>query len=178
MKLTDFPKPAFFRDLEAVIERIGPITVLVLADGAFGALPEALAKWRLLFKGCQILIGCPEAISIEFEKELASSGPNLLVLNMPTWQGTSWSEAALNMAKSIAPVPRCVVSCVSYDPYGTVVKHDLESGVLRLLEHYKALYLVHDTVFGTLRVLDAKLLRDRLYFRPKKIWMYHFVVRT
>ncbi len=97
-------------------------------------------------------------------------------LGVIRWEGALLILSLYKTFERLAISPNLFLSCVPYDSYGIMIKKDIESCVLSLVERYKALYIVHDSVYKILRVLDGLLLRDRLVNRPLRLKIYNSIV--
>lgn len=166
------PRPAFVRDLaDALLER-RDVRVVAIMDGSSSQARAALARWREVVKDNQLLI----ASSAELLRSLSMESCEAVILG--AWAGGKLSEEAKKALTTIAPTPALVVTCEPYDPYGTLVKAELEESLLPLIQQWNAVLLVHDNTYETLRAYDAPLLRDRLFARPRRIRWYKRAVRV
>ena len=173
----DFPAPAFVRDLPAIVERTGPLAVLVLVDDESQAGEAAAARWIDQLPGCVVHLAAPEAAHEAVRAWPVAGRPGVTPVTVPGWRTGDWASAAAGLA-ALDPQPQVIVSCAPYDAYGVLVKRPLETVVAELAARSRALYLVHDEVYGTLRVLDAHLVRDRLQARPWRLRAYRLIVRA
>jgi len=173
----DFPKPAFLRDLAATFARTGAGAALVLVDDETPAGAAAAARWVDYLPGCRVQLAVPETALPIVRSWPAADRPGVKLIAIPGWRSGDWASAAPGLA-ALDPPPQIIVSCGPYDAYGVLVKRPLETVVAELAERSRALYLVHDETYGTLRVLDAHLLRDRLRARPWRLRAYRLVVRA
>lgn len=173
----DFPRPAFIRDLPAVIARVGPVRVLVLADDDSPAGEVAASRWIDHLPGCGVLLAAPEASLATVRSWAAARKPGVEPLTVPGWRAGDWASASRGLGE-LDPPPRLIVSTGAYDAYGVLVKRPMEAVIAGLSARFAALFLVHDESFGTLRALDASLLRDRLVVRPWRLRAYRLTVRV
>jgi len=176
--LADFPKPAFLMDLASVVSRCGPLTVLVLVETRFEAPTEAIGLWLRVLPECKLLVAAPDTAMALIEKTEHARHGRVTLVTVREWGGAEMREEVTNFFLTLQPSYQLIVTTMPYDPYGTLVKAPIETAVSQLLRRSGAIFLVHDPVFGTLRVLNADLLEDRLLRRPRRVAIYRRVVRV
>lgn len=176
MRRDDLPRPAFLRDLDAIAARSGVDTVLVLVETPHEAQAEAIGMWKRAFPGRRLVVAAPDTAIPALEAAFPRRGPDLEFAAVTNWVGAEMTEAVVQRLAELGG--KLIVSTMPYDAYGTLVKRPIESGVLQVLQRTGALYLVHDPVFGTIRALDAELVRDRLVWRGARRWICRAVARA
>ncbi|MBL0141871.1 MAG: hypothetical protein IPP91_07310 [Betaproteobacteria bacterium] len=177
MKRENFPTPAFLRDLAAVVTHSGPVAALVLIDDETAAGEAAAARWLDHLPGCVAHLAAPEAALPAVRAWAVAARPGVMPVTFPGWRMGDWAGVVSRLA-ALDPPPRIIVSCAPYDAYGVLVKRPLETAVAELVGRIPALYLALDEAYGTMRVLDSRLLRDRLHARPRRLRAYRLVVRA
>lgn len=177
LTLADFPRPAFYRDIASVVRRTGDVTIVVLVDGEVNAISEFLLEWARLFSGVRLLIVCPEYALDKLSGLEPMRSPCVTLVPVARWEAATLPSDLLEVLGKLAVNPDIFVSCLPYDSYGVVLKKNIEFCALRLVERWNAVYMVHDPVFKTVRVLDKILLRDRLLNRPRRLKIYFLTVR-
>lgn len=169
--VSQLPRPAFFKDLERLLERRSGVSALIIVDGMSDSSLAMLERWVQVFRNGVITVAAGKAAL----KLPCLSG--VKVIELGDWSGGKLPARADAALRSISPVPEIFVTGEPYDPYGVMVKTDLEKSLLPHIRDSGAVFLVHDAVYGTLRAYDTWLLRDRLYFRGLRIVVYKAVVR-
>jgi len=162
------PRPAFIEDLAAAAKERPGLRPLIIVDDDTAAAQACLDQWLEVFAMQQKVVLVPA----QSARPLGGPDAKLRVMEAPSVQGT---EAAHLLAE-LNPPPDLVVTCEPYDPYGRLVKEDLESTLCPLIERWNALFLVHDANYRTLRCYSPALLRDRLVRRPRRLWWYRRAV--
>ncbi|CAN5431806.1 hypothetical protein BH11PSE11_BH11PSE11_02560 [soil metagenome] len=176
LRVTDFPRPAFYRDVPPLLAKAGNISAVILVDGEVDAVSAHLLEWANLLAGARVILICRQHA---LEKLTALDGlqlPNVELIPLEQWEAASLASNLLKMLEARSDHPSIFLSCVPYDSYGVVVKQELESGLHPLVERWNAFYFVHDPAFKTIRVFDKSLLHDRLVNRPHRLRKYAAMV--
>ena len=174
-----FKRPTFYPDIEHTIGGDSTRTILILVDTHPDASGAPLEEWLNMFRRCRIFIACRgdghDALSDNLPRRMNTDG--FSTVNLQTWEGGQLPIPSVKALAALVPQPSIIVSCSPYDSFGVFVKKDLERSLLPLLRKWRALYFIHDPVYRTVRVVDSRLMKDRLVWRPIRLKIYEMIVR-
>jgi len=164
------PRPAFIHDVARLARKYPETKVLVVLDSSSAAARGCLDRWLEVFSPCQITVAVAVA---GVDVDTARAENDLRVLRIADSKLSRLRDTLVSMGLEAD----IVVSCEPYDPYGSYVKKELETGLVPAISQFRAAYLVHDAIHGTIRCYTVGLLADRLIRRPRRLAVYRAVVR-
>lgn len=179
LRLSDFPRPCFYKDLTRLAAAGKLRSALIVGDVPSGDLCLAVEGWREVLPDVAVTLLCSSPVPADVREALRTIPGVTPLVAASLGQGlieavpTRTAESSQHARRA----PDIVVTCAPYDSYGTLVKHSLETAILEFMKATDARFVIHDPVFRVARIYDRALLADRLRARPRRLAFYRRAVR-
>ncbi len=162
-------RPCRYSDLSRSSDTAELSELALVADGASQALVEAIRAWRSVVPHTRLILFHTSEYG-DVVRAVMDAVTTETVCGVHSYQELVHNPQALQY--------KVWASCAPYDPYGVLVKTQLETALSPLLSQNKGIFLAHDPQFGVVRWFDSEGLRDRLQRRSVRLRFYRLLCRV